>query len=65
MDPSYLSKVERGQKPLPQTLKARLTDYYQADLDELTVAEGGVPDDVARILAEHPEAIDDLRRRYG
>jgi transcriptional regulator with XRE-family HTH domain len=65
VDPSYLSKVERGQKPLPSTLRSRVSDYYGADPDELSAAEGSVPTDIARILAEHPQAIEELRRRYG
>jgi HTH-type transcriptional regulator, competence development regulator len=65
VDPSYLSKVERGQKPLPESLRRRVTDYYEADDEQLLVANGGVPADIARILAEHPEALGELRRRYG
>jgi transcriptional regulator with XRE-family HTH domain len=65
VDPSYLSKVERGQKPLPETLKDQVTDYYDADPDQLDVALGTMPPDVAQILAEHPEAIEELRQRYG
>jgi len=65
VDPSYLSKVERGHKPLPETLKWAASDYYNADPDELDVASGELPVDVARILAEHPEAIQDLRKRFG
>jgi transcriptional regulator with XRE-family HTH domain len=65
VDPSYLSKVERGQKPLPEALRDRVTDYYDTDPDQLTVVSGGMPADVAKILAEHPEAIEELRRRYG
>ena len=30
VDPSYLSKVERGQKPLPESLRNKVTDYYGA-----------------------------------
>jgi hypothetical protein len=65
VDPSYLSKVERGQKPLPEALKRAVGDYYDADPDELDVASGEFPADIARILAEHPEAIEELRKRYG
>ena len=43
----------------------KVTDYYGADPDELTVAEGSVPADVAKSLASHPEAIEELRQRYG
>jgi len=65
MDPSYLSKVERGEKPLASALRGRLADYYDADAGRLAIAEGQLPADVLRILADHPEAIDDLRKRYG
>jgi transcriptional regulator with XRE-family HTH domain len=65
VDPSYLSKVERGQKPLPESLRRKATDYYEAHDEQLIVADGSVPADIARILAEHPEALDELRKRYG
>lgn len=65
VDPSYLSKVERGRKPLPETLRDRVTDYYDADPDFLAAASGAMPPDVVQILAAHPEAIEELRRRYG
>jgi transcriptional regulator with XRE-family HTH domain len=65
VDPSYLSKVERGSKPLPERLKPRIADYYDADPEELTIAEGLVPVDIAEILLEHPEVIAELRERYG
>lgn len=65
VDPSYLSKVERGQKPLPEGLRRQVSDYYDTDSDRLEIASGAVPADVARILAEHPKAVEELRQRYG
>lgn len=65
IDPSYLSKVERGEKPIASKLRGRLADYYDADAARLALAEGDLPPDVLRILAEHPEAMDELRERYG
>jgi transcriptional regulator with XRE-family HTH domain len=65
VDPSYLSKVERGDKPLPEALRPRLADYYDANPEELAIAEGLVPADIASILLEHPEVIAELRQRYG
>jgi transcriptional regulator with XRE-family HTH domain len=65
VDPSYLSKVERGQKPAPTDLQARAADYYDIDSDELSIADGQVPADIREILVSHPEALEELRRRYG
>jgi transcriptional regulator with XRE-family HTH domain len=64
VDASYLSKIERGAKPLPGRLRGRAADYYEADVAQLAIAEGELPADILRILAKHPEAIDDLRKRY-
>lgn len=65
IDPSYLSKVERGTKPLPERLRPRLAAYYDTSPEELAIAEGLVPADIAALLLKHPEVIDELRKRYG
>lgn len=65
IDPSYLSKVERGTKPLPERLRPRLAAYYDTSPEELAIAEGLVPADIATLLLKHPEVIDELRKRYG
>src|SRR6218665_2616920 len=64
VDPSYLSKVERGAKPVPERLRPKLASYYDTSSEELAIAEGLVPTDIASILLEHPELIDELRKRY-
>ena len=65
VDASYLSKVERGQKPLPEDLRDRAAVYYETDAERLAIAEGQIPSDILRILADHPEALEELRLRYA
>lgn len=65
IDPAYLSRVERGEKPASEGVTRRAADYYQIPQEELSLAQGTVPDDVLEILARHPEVVDELRRRYA
>lgn len=65
IDASYLSKLERGEKPLPDEFQSRAADYYSVDPLRLAHANGQLPSDVLRIFADHPEAIDELRKKYG
>jgi transcriptional regulator with XRE-family HTH domain len=65
IDPSHLSRLERGEKKPSPELRDRVAHYYRIDVDELRLADGGVPDDVVEILRAHPEAIDRLRSEYG
>lgn len=65
IDASYLSKLERGEKPLSGDFQTRVADYYSVDPRRLAHANGQLPSDVLRILADHPEALDELRSRYG
>ena len=43
----------------------RAADYYDVPREALSLAQGTVPEDVLEILARHPEAVDELRRKYG
>jgi transcriptional regulator with XRE-family HTH domain len=61
--PSHLSRLERGQKGASPEVAQRAADYYGINPDELGAR--GVPADVAQILRDHPEAIEELRRRYA
>lgn len=61
--PSHLSRLERGHKRGSAELVRRVANYYGADPAELL--EPDLPADVVQILRDHPEAIDELRRRYG
>ena len=62
--PSHLSRLERGEVSSSAELRARAARYYGVDAELLDLAEGYVPADVARILAEHPELITELRTRF-
>jgi len=60
--PSHLSRLERGEKTGSVEMVTRLATYYGVEVEQLQAAP--LPTDVLRILAEHPELIDELRRRY-
>lgn len=61
--PSYLSRVERGEKSLSPQVRGRLSDYY-AD-ESIDLAAGTVPSDVLEILRSRPELIEAIRKDYG
>jgi transcriptional regulator with XRE-family HTH domain len=65
VDPSYLSRTERGEKPLSASVRDRLAAHYDVHPDVLRMASNEVPLDVVEILRRHPEAIGELRERYG
>ena len=65
MAPSHLSRLERGERRPSDELATRFADYYGTTPDALAAATGRVPDDVVRMLLLHPEAITELRRKYG
>jgi transcriptional regulator with XRE-family HTH domain len=63
--PSFLSRVERGERTITSDLRRRLANYYSVDEESLELASGQIPNDVVAILRQHPDVIDDLRKRYG
>jgi transcriptional regulator with XRE-family HTH domain len=65
VDASYLSRLERGQKPVSSGVLSRASTLYNVSEEVLALAEGRVPADVVRILQTHPEVIPELRERYG
>lgn len=65
VNPAYLSRVERGEKPPSQAIQSRLAAYYEVEPEVIEVASGQLPPDVVRILQNNPEAIETLRKRYG
>jgi transcriptional regulator with XRE-family HTH domain len=65
LDPGYLSRVERGEKPASSAMLARAAAYYEVPRELLALSRGNVPDDVVAILQRHPELLDELRRRHG
>jgi transcriptional regulator with XRE-family HTH domain len=65
IDPSHLSRIERGQKQASEPLRERAAKYYAVDDVVLDLAAGDIPDDVVEILRQHPELISRLRSEYG
>ena len=65
VDPSHLSRLERGEKPASDRLLTRASRYYDVPLQRLELAKGALPDDIVEILLERPGLIDKLRRDYG
>jgi transcriptional regulator with XRE-family HTH domain len=63
--PSYLSRIERGEKTPSAELRTRVAKYYEIEPDVLALADGAIPPDIVRILTEHPELIDRIRAEYG
>ncbi len=65
VNPSYLSRVERGEKGASPQMLRKAAVYYDVDEETLALAEGKLPTDVVEILRTHPELIDRLRDEYG
>lgn len=65
VNPAYLSRVERGEKPASRAIQHRLAAYYEVEPEVIEVASGELPADVVRILQANPDAIDLLREQYG
>jgi transcriptional regulator with XRE-family HTH domain len=63
--PSQLSRLERGQRGLAPEVSERLSSYYGVPAELISITGGDVPSDVVRILQEHPDEIERLRRQYG
>jgi transcriptional regulator with XRE-family HTH domain len=64
VDPSYVSRVERGEKQASPAFRQRLAEHYDLPADDLDLAAGEVPADIAAILREHPELLKELRQRF-
>jgi transcriptional regulator with XRE-family HTH domain len=65
VDPSYLSRLERGEKTPSPDLQQRAARYYDVPSEVLGLAEGRVPSDIVEILRDHPELLEKIRAEYG
>ena len=65
VNPAYLSRVERGEKPASRSIQNRLAAYYEVEPEVIEVASGELPADIVQILQDNPAAIEVLRRQYG
>ena len=63
--PSTLSRVERGDLRLSSDLGERVASYYGVERDLVEIAGGRLPQDLQRILLEHPDELQNLRQKYG
>lgn len=63
VDVAYLARVESGDKNPSLELQRRAGEYYGA-ADALAFAADRVPEDVIRILLDHPELLQEIRSRY-
>ena len=63
IEPSYLSKIERGEQPPPgeDTIR-RLADELEENRDCLLARAGKVSGDLLEIIRERPELVADLLR---
>lgn len=64
VDPSYLSRVETGERSPSESLQEKAESYYSLDSDAMALVAGRVPADVLRILQNHPELLDEIRERH-
>lgn len=63
---SYLSKLENNEVAPSGELVGKVASYFDYDRDKLLIAAGKIPEEVLRILQDHPdEAVEFLRERFG
>jgi transcriptional regulator with XRE-family HTH domain len=65
VDPSYLSRLERGEKPSSEQVLRRAAQLYDVPEEMLALAEGRLPDDIVDLFRANPQLIDELRGRFG
>lgn len=65
VDPSYLSRVETGERFPSAELRERAEGIYDIDSDMLALSAGHVPPDVLEILKQHPAWLEEIRARHG
>lgn len=63
IEPSYLSKIERGQEAPPgENTVRRIAEELGQDVDEVLALAGKVPADLVAIIHERPAAVAELLR---
>ena len=65
VDPSYLSRVESGERLPSPGLRERAESLYGLASDILALSAGHVPTDVVEILRQNPELLAEIRARHG
>ncbi len=59
--PSYLSRLERGERPVGGDVAQRLALYYGLGSDDAILTEQGIPSDVVEILKQNPDLLEQIR----
>jgi len=62
---SFLSRIERGERNYSPELGQRMAEYYGVSSESIDLADGKLPNDIVRILQDHPEEITRLRETYN
>ena len=65
VDPSYLCRVESGERSPSAGLSERAESLYGLDSDVVALSAGRVPPDVVEILRQNPELLAEIRARHG
>ena len=66
IEPSYLSKVERGLAPPPsEPAIGRLAESLALDRDELLALAGKIPEDVRQTILKRPKLLAGLVRQFA
>ena len=63
VDPSYLSRVETGERSLSARLRERAESIYGIDSEMLALSAGHVPPDILEILRQDPALLEEIRTR--
>jgi transcriptional regulator with XRE-family HTH domain len=63
--PSYLSRLERGERRTTPEIAQRMADYYDVPSETIGLIRGQIPEDIVAILQDHPEEFYRLRQLYG
>lgn len=63
--PSQLSRLERGERRTSPTVVAKLATYYGISKELVELADGRIPEDIVKILQDHPEELDRIRANYN
>ena len=65
VDKGYLSQVEAGLRPASDDLLEKMSKYFEISEDAIKNMAGKIPEDILKILREHPvDAPQLLRKKF-
>lgn len=65
VDPSYLSRIERGLQPPSEPLMKRVAARYALTEEQSSQLTRALPDDIVDLLLDNPELIQEIRDRFA